>query len=87
MHMGKTESPSNQTAVSKRIPDLFGQRIGDHVKVFGFSAEQQIPDTPTNKMRIEAGFFEATQHRQRIIRDITARYDVIRSWNDGWFNC
>lgn len=48
--MSQAEAPADQKAVAEELFDLLGGRIGPDIKVFGRSAEQQVPHAAADQI-------------------------------------
>ncbi len=56
--MDQFKTAANDTAISEQLPDLLRQGVGGHIKVLGFTPQQQIPDPTPDKIRLITGLFQ-----------------------------
>ena len=73
MHMRQTKAPTNEAAIMKQLPDIFGTRVSYDVEVLGFSSQQQIAHTTTDQKGPVTGALQPVQHFQGMVTDIGAR--------------
>ena len=77
------EPTTDQAAVSEQLPDLIRRRVGRHVKILGFTPQQQITHTAAHQKTLEPGLFEAIQHLQRTGTDTGPGNYVLWPGDDG----
>jgi len=58
----QAETAPDQAAIPEQMPDFIRGRIGGHVKILGFTSQQQVTHPAPNQKALEPALFEAVQH-------------------------
>ena len=83
--MREAETAADQAAVAEDLPDLIGVCGGADVEVFGFFPQQEVPDSPADKVGYMAVAMEAVKDLQGVRVDTGTGDRMLRAGNDRRF--